>query len=108
MSWPNDADGDVFRRLYESGLDFSKPYTVDFNVDFASWPPADAALEWLSSKFGGIEIYDEDEDGTGYVLIQTHGILTYEAVTSTQRNVTAAMQPFGGRCNSWGVMQDAS
>ncbi len=38
MTWPQDADGDVFRQLQKSGFDFTKLYVVDFNVDFAKWP----------------------------------------------------------------------
>lgn len=37
--WPNDADGDVSRRLLHHGFDFSRPHAVDFNVDFDRWLP---------------------------------------------------------------------
>lgn len=33
--FPSDANGEVFRRLKKSGLDFSKPHDVDF---FAIFP----------------------------------------------------------------------
>jgi len=39
--WPNDADGDVFRRMQKSEFDFDKAIDIDFNVDFDSWPPSD-------------------------------------------------------------------
>ncbi|MFT3808001.1 ribonuclease E inhibitor RraB [Arenimonas sp.] len=104
MSWPDDADGDVFRRLEANGFDFSKPYAVDYNVDFESWPPASAALEVLRSQYGSIEVFEPDEDGDGYVLFQVVGPITYEGVTSVQRRTSSTMQPFGGICESWGVM----
>ena len=39
MSWPETADGDVFRRLQSSQFDFSSLREIDFNVDFEHWPP---------------------------------------------------------------------
>jgi len=38
--WPDDADGGVFRNLAANAFDFSKQYSVDYNVDFDSWPPS--------------------------------------------------------------------
>lgn len=102
--WPNDADGDVFRRLVSDGFDFSKSWSVDYNVDFESWPPPEEALEILRSTYGEVVLYPPDEHGAGYVEFQVFGPLNYEAVTSMQRRVTALMQKFGGACESWGVM----
>jgi hypothetical protein len=105
--WPNDADGDVFRRLVEHRFDFSKSYYVDFNVDFAAWPPAEAAIAWLESAFGFLSLHPPIDDFGGYAQFQVHGPVNYNTVTLIQRKVTIAMEPFGGICESWGVMQDA-
>jgi hypothetical protein len=105
--WPDDADGDVFRRLAAHSFDFSRPYAVDYNVDFKCWPPARAALDLLDARHGPIRVFEPGEHGDGYVQFQLHGPLTYEGVISVQRAVSVAMAPFGGVCESWGVMQDA-
>ena len=102
--WPDDADGGVFRSLAEVGFDFSRSWSVDYNVDFRSWPPDQTALELLGSMYGRLSLYPPDEDGDGYVQFQVEGPVTYEGVTSVQRRVSAAMLPFGGVCESWGVM----
>lgn len=102
--WPDDADGDVFRSLAASGFDFEQSWSVDYNVDFVSWPPAEAALALLRSMYGNLSLYPPDEHGAGYVQFQVVGRVTYEGVTSVQRRVSAAMAPFGGVCESWGVM----
>lgn len=104
MDWPADADGDVFRRLESNGFDFNKDYAVDYNVDFETWPPVPAALKLLREQYGQIEIYEPDEDGDGYVLFTILGRVTYEGVTSIQRNTSAIMQPYGGICETWGVL----
>jgi hypothetical protein len=101
---PDEADGGVFRRLADAGFDFSQDWSVDYNVDFEEWPPADAALELLRSVYGGLSLYPPDEHGAGYVQFQVVGPVTYEGVTSVQRRVSASMLSFGGVCESWGVM----
>jgi Regulator of ribonuclease activity B len=105
--WPDDADGSVFRRLVEHGFDFSKSYSIDYNVDFDSWPPQQAAIDLLNFLYGPVTVYASDEHGTGYVQFQINMSVSYEGVTTIQRRVSAAMKPFGGVCQSWGVMQDA-
>ena len=100
MTWADDADGDVFRRLVEGGFDFSRSYAVDFNVDFASWPPPQEAIDVLRSMYGEITVYAPDHD----VSFKVEGKVSYEGVTSVQRRTTAAMAKFGGACESWGVL----
>jgi hypothetical protein len=102
--WPADADGDVFRRLAATGFDFAKSWSVDFNIDFDSWPPPGAALRLLESMFGAVVVYPPEGDDPGYVQFQVIGGVTYEMVTSVQLRATSAMSPFGGICESWGVM----
>jgi len=106
--WPDDADGGVFRNLAADNFDFSALHSVDYNVDFESWPPPAAALQWLQDQYGEIGLFSPTEDMNGYVEFQVLGRLTYEGVTSIQRRVSAAMEPFGGVCESWGVMHNAA
>jgi len=105
--WPDDADGGVFRRLAEHHFDFSKPHTIDYNIDFLEWPPTRQALELLESMYGPVTVYEPDEHGDGYAQFQMRELVTYEKVVSVQRSASNAMRPFGGVCESWGVMQDA-
>ncbi len=73
MSWPNDADGDVLRRLESDGFDFTKEHSIDFNIDFNVWPLSDDTIRAIENKFPGCEFIDPDEedikngDVTGYV-----------------------------------------
>ena len=107
-TWPNDVDGDVLRRLDAHHFDFSKPSLVDFNIDFEHWPPKPEAIEVLKSHFSSIELVnpDDDFDDGGYVLICIEDIVSYELVINTQNMLTELMRPFGGWCESWGVMSD--
>jgi hypothetical protein len=102
--WPNDADGDVFRRLESTGFDFSQMYSVDFNVDFDEWPPSPAAIEAICQTFPDCKVNGEDEP-QGYVLFKVRALLTYDFVIKIQNQATRIASPFGGRCESWGVLQ---
>lgn len=100
--WPNDVDGDVFRRLESRGFDFSKVYWIDFNVEFDRRPPSTEAIEAIWQAFPGAKVCGEDGD-EGYVLFKVSSLLTYDLVIETQVEATRIARPFGGRCESWGV-----
>ena len=102
--WPNDADGDVLRRLLAKGFDFSKAQLIDFNVDFEDWPPAQEAIQALQAEFHGVEACEDSENGGGYVLFKMNSILSYDLVIETQAKATHLVAKYGGRCESWGVL----
>tara|TARA_Y100001949_G_scaffold77610_1_gene65681 strand:+ start:3121 stop:3438 length:318 start_codon:yes stop_codon:yes gene_type:complete len=104
LNFPDDADGDVLKRLDESGFDFSKPTTIDFNVDFDSWPPHTNAISKLREFAGAIQIYEPDGEYNGYILFNIHQPLSYELVIDTQAKVTNLVAEYGGVCESWGVL----
>ena len=104
LNFPDDVDGDVLRRLEESGFDFQKSTTIDFNVDFDYWPPHPDAVSKLKEFAGAIEIYEPDGEYSGYILFNIHQILSYKLVIDTQENVTSLVAEYGGVCESWGVL----
>jgi hypothetical protein len=103
--WPDDADGDVFRRLKDNGLDFSRPHKIDFNIDLEEWPPSPEAITLLRSRFPNANVISESPDCNGYAQFQVFEKPTYELVTRIQEEVSQAMRPFGGVCDSWGLLQ---
>ena len=105
MEWPSDADGDVFRRLHESGFDFTQPRVIDFNVDYPEWPPVEEALKALRANFGKIALHEPDENGAGYVQFQIEGNVKYETVMDVQKRATELTGRLGGICESWGVFE---
>lgn len=110
-AWPNDADGDVMRRLEAGNFDFDKEYDVDFNVDFDNWPPPEEAIALLISRYGAVSIVEPEaerdgEKDQGYLSFKITARITYEFVTKSQREITMLMQEFGGWCDSWGVLSD--
>jgi len=111
MNWPENADGDVFRKLAAQNFDFDKQYTIDFKVDFSSWPPPASAIESLKAEYPNLKVVDV-ADGTnspsekGYITLKINDTVNYDLVAETQSKVTRIMKPFGGWCYSWGVIVD--
>jgi len=110
MNWPNDADGDVLRNLEKQDFDFDKVWEIDFNIDFASWPLSLEAQQGIKSIYPNCvfeEPDDEDiEEGntSGYVRLTVKSQLTYDLVIRMQAQISQDARPFGGRCESWGLM----
>ena len=103
-TWPDDADGDVLRRMEKGGFDLGKATLIDFNVDFEAWPPPDEAIAVLRRSFPNLVVYPSSESGGGYIQFQLFDELSYELVMRIQADVTEWMAPFGGLCESWGVL----
>lgn len=103
-SWPEDADGDVFRRLQGRGFDFSLERGMDFTVDFSTWPPPAIALDKLRALPSTVQVYDQDGGSDPYVLVKVSNKLTYEFVVNMQKEITDRVSAYGGKCDSWGLL----
>ena len=112
MKWPNDVDGDVFRRLEEHNFDFTKEYEIDFNIDFDYWPPTEEAIVEIKKYYPQTKVYPPDQEDfkngndIGYLQFQVTAKVTYDLVMKIQEEITALMKKHGGWCESWGVMND--
>ena len=109
MEWPQDADGDVFRRLLAADFDFDRKHEIDFYVDFADWPLPPRTRNEISNLFPNCEFVEPDDedieegDLSGYVHIRITELLTYEFVLQKQDDITDLMKKYGGICEAWGV-----
>ena len=106
MDWPNTKDGKLFDRLKRSGVDFNKPHSIVFNVDFYQWPPPADAINELQQRYEQLKIYEPgkfDDQQEGFVALKTNAKISYEFVTDTQREVTELVNEYGGYCNSWAL-----
>lgn len=109
VNWPNDVDGDVFRRLEQNGFDFEKVAKIDFDIDFDHWPLTNSEKKLVINLYPNSEIYEPDEedlqDGNtiGYIQCSFETKLTYKYVMETQEKLSKEFKSIGGWCNSWGV-----
>lgn len=102
--WPDDVDGDVFRRMDASGFDFTSECNIDFNIDVETWPPPDPLLKQLRQRYTKVEVVEPGDDHPGYITFVVKAKLSYELVTSIQRTASEIAKPYGGNCESWGVL----
>jgi hypothetical protein len=103
MDWPATVDGDVFRRLQSHGFDFTEPHNIDFQIDFAVWPPLDEAVAALECDYT-VERYEPETDSRGFLQVTIFALLTYDFVIGVQENLTRKLSPFGGVCECWGAL----
>ncbi len=96
----------MFRRLEADGFNFSVPHNIDFNIDFDAWPPSPELIKLLRQQYPNLKVFEPDGKGKGYVLFVIEQ-LTYELVMFVQSSVSELAAPFGGVCESWGVMHEA-
>ena len=105
MTWPNDADGDVFRRLENDNFSFNKTHIIEFFIDFESWPLTEDNINKIINIYPNIEIIDSNDknNSDGYMSFEIKDILTYDLVIDVQNTVTEQMSFVQGRCESWEV-----
>ncbi|WP_293372638.1 ribonuclease E inhibitor RraB [Nevskia sp.] len=103
-AWPSNPDGDVFRRLHTHGFDFEISCAIDFNIDFDAWPPPSEFIALLKQRHSGVQVFEPENQDSGYISFVVNAKLTYELVLSVQSSVSELAAPFGGVCESWGVL----
>jgi hypothetical protein len=64
------------------------------------------AIAVLRGRFADAEVIEPEGDYRGYVQFHVEAPVTYELVIRMQREVMELMRPYGGYCESWGVMQE--
>lgn len=100
MDWPQDADGDVLRRLENSGFDFSQQVKIDFEVSLANQQSLPSVKRTIEQAIAKVQI-----STTEYGLtVQVGDFLTYAFVMGMQAKLSELAGPFGGSCDEWGVL----
>jgi hypothetical protein len=92
------------RRLAEDSFDFSQPH----EIDFADWPPEPEAIEHIRAHYPSVDLIPPEDGFGGYVLVNVFDRVTYSLVVQVQDELTKLAAPFGGVCESWGVLNDST
>lgn len=108
MNWPNNADGDVFRRLVAHGFDFEREHAIWFFVDFTKWPPSKEVAIALNDRFGDLRLYPPNGGSHGYIKFSVRACVDYDLVMQVQDQATKIAHSHGGVCESWEVLQEPS
>jgi hypothetical protein len=111
MSFPNDENGDVFRRMEASAFDFSIPHNVDFFAVFPTMQEADAvAKQFIADHHAGallvsVETYPSEKGGTELMVVKEM-LVTHENVTRFEKLLAQRAEKHDGYVDGWGVMQE--
>jgi wyosine [tRNA(Phe)-imidazoG37] synthetase (radical SAM superfamily) len=111
MNYPNDANGDVFRRMEAHGFYFSKEYVVDFHAVMATEEEADQIARMYvaddegKNEFVNIETKAHPKEGME-VLLSKKMIVSHEAVTKFETILADRVSKLDGYLDGWGVLSD--
>jgi len=107
--YPDDVNGDVFRRLEEDNFDFSIEYPVDFYAIYATEEEADLvarqyAKDWKGGqKFKNIETRPSDKGGMELELVPIMKV-TYKNVLAFEKKLAERTSKVNGYLDGWGVL----
>ena len=109
MKYPDDVNGDVFRRLEEDDFDFSLEYPVDFFAVYETELEADIvakqyASDWkVGEKFKNIETRPGENGGMELELVPIMQV-TYENISKFEAKLAERTAKVNGYLDGWGVL----
>jgi len=109
MNYPDDTNGDVFRRMEAHGFDFTTEHVVDFHAVFATEEDADriarmyVADHKTGEKFTNIETKPFEQGGMALTLSKRM-LVTYEAVSAFESKLAERVSQVDGYLDGWGVL----
>ena len=107
--YPNDVNGDIFRRLEEDEFDFSVEHPVDFYAIYATEKEADIvarqyASDWKNGeKFKNIETRPSEKGGMELELVPIMKV-TYENIVAFENKLAERTSKVNGYLDGWGVL----
>ena len=109
--YPNDANGDLFRRLESQDFDFSKEHSIEFFAVFATEEEAmKTGYMYVEDKKNGeklinIETRPYSEGGMELELVKVMHP-TYENVTEFEQKLMERISTVDGYFDGWGFLHD--
>ncbi len=101
---PNDANGNVLRRMLRDGDDLSQPRMVDFCHIFPERRQALAFAEFVHDpKLKVCISYNEQRDMWD-AIVERVMIPTHQDITTFELSLAAHAESVGGKADGWGCM----
>lgn len=101
--FPNDKNGNVLRKMYEDGDDFSQSRDIDFTVVL---PDSDAVQEFGSYFYHhGLQVKAKKNNSVQElpwdVVVTINMLPDYDDITAFERRLEEIAVPLGGRNDGW-------
>ncbi|MDR7296479.1 hypothetical protein J2X16_001818 [Pelomonas aquatica] len=105
--FPNDENGDVLRRMRDSGDNLSIARDIDFTVVFVSRDDVqkfgdhfhELGYRISAEKSGTVEDFPWD------VVVVKNMVPTHGAITAFEAELQSVATPLGGRNDGWGCFE---
>jgi len=106
-TFPDDENGDVLRRMQESGDDLTIAREIDFSVVFPSEDAAIAFAVHLLRNGQKVSLAEPktDDDLPWEVTVHPRFVPTHAAITAYEELLARDAAEFNGRNDGWGCMQ---
>jgi hypothetical protein len=102
-TYPDDANGDVFRRMEAHGDDLTKPRDIDFAVVFPDERSAKNFAERIHSLGYKATVKNtEREDFPWDVIVVNHMASTYDGINNFEDLLKSIADDWGGQNDGWG------
>jgi hypothetical protein len=102
--FPNDENGDVFRRMIQNGDDISQPHMMDFCHIFPERRQALAFADLVDGRDLEVCISYYKERDTWQVIVKRYMIPTYKDVAALELSLGSQAESVGGEADGWGCM----
>ncbi len=106
MKFPNDADGDALRSLYNDGVNFKKPQLVEFFVAVPDFATGEKIAQALKVEGYNCLIDQDDETDEWSCSFSKKMLLQYQEIVKLQNKLDQITKPLGGFSDGWGVFVD--
>lgn len=104
---PNDADGDVLRRLIVTGSDLSKEMEIDFTVDVPNKEYGTAFVQVVEPLGFRTNVDQDSETGDWTCYCTRRMIPSYRAIIEVQKTLEDLGRPFNAIPEVWGSFGNA-
>jgi hypothetical protein len=106
MEFPSDTNGDVLRRMFNSGMDLSLQFDIDFWHLFEAEDLATLMLDRVRAQGLIGEVSRNEVVGGFDVRVIVRMVPTHEGITDIELELQAVAEECGGIADGWGVLQE--
>jgi hypothetical protein len=103
--FPNNENGDVFRRMVRDGDDISQPRMMDFCHVFPERRQALAFADMVDGRDLEVCISYYEGADMWQVIVHRFMIPTYNDVTALELSLASQAESVGGEADGWGCIQ---
>ena len=105
--FPNDANGDVLRRMAADGADLTSPRVIDFEHCFPTETSARRFFDVVRRERLEASVIPPDEDESLWqVQCRKRMVPTHAAIADTEQRLARIAEEYGGCADGWGTLSN--